>query len=166
MIRVAFFPIVRCREVLSPPSVHRPSFSPEARSHHWSRVWGQDDHYWRKDHQTANMGYSNLMSNIGRAREFQVHHERLLSFSSRSHLGLRYYQSGKLQQCVTLARGGQDQWKLGDVFRGSWQQMRHGVRVFSNLSRRKISYEEGSRFAQDNNLMFLEVSAKTAYQVE
>ena len=31
---------------------------------------------------------------------------------------------------------------------------------------RKVSYEEGARFAKDNGLIFLEVSAKTAYQVE
>lgn len=29
-----------------------------------------------------------------------------------------------------------------------------------------MTYEEGSKFAKDNNLIFLEVSAKTAYQVE
>ena len=31
---------------------------------------------------------------------------------------------------------------------------------------RKVSYEEGSKFAKDNGLVFMEVSAKTAYQVE
>lgn len=31
---------------------------------------------------------------------------------------------------------------------------------------RKVSYEEGSKFAKDNGLAFMEVSAKTAYQVE
>jgi len=34
------------------------------------------------------------------------------------------------------------------------------------VNRRKVTYEEGSKFAKDNNLLFLEVSAKTAYQVE
>ena len=34
------------------------------------------------------------------------------------------------------------------------------------ISRRKVSYEEGSKFAKDNDLVFMEVSAKTAYQVE
>ena len=29
-----------------------------------------------------------------------------------------------------------------------------------------MTYEEGAKFAKDNNLIFLEVSAKTAYQVE
>ena len=29
-----------------------------------------------------------------------------------------------------------------------------------------MSYEEGASFAKENNLLFLEVSAKTAYQVE
>ncbi len=33
------------------------------------------------------------------------------------------------------------------------------------LFSRKISYEEGSRFAKENGLVFMEVSAKTAYQV-
>ena len=33
-------------------------------------------------------------------------------------------------------------------------------------SERKVTYEEGAKFAKDNNLLFLEVSAKTAYQVE
>lgn len=32
--------------------------------------------------------------------------------------------------------------------------------------RRKVTYEEGAKFAKDNGLTFLEVSAKTAYQVE
>lgn len=31
---------------------------------------------------------------------------------------------------------------------------------------RKVTYEEGAKFAKDNGLTFLEVSAKTAYQVE
>ena len=31
---------------------------------------------------------------------------------------------------------------------------------------RKVSYEEGAKFAKDNDLIFMEVSAKTAYQVE
>ncbi len=32
--------------------------------------------------------------------------------------------------------------------------------------RRKVSFEEGAKFAKDNDLVFMEVSAKTAYQVE
>lgn len=44
--------------------------------------------------------------------------------------------------------------------------MRYGGRVHLFLPSRKVSYEEGSRFAKDNGLIFLEVSAKTAYQVE
>ena len=31
---------------------------------------------------------------------------------------------------------------------------------------RKVTYEEGAKFAKENGLTFLEVSAKTAYQVE
>ena len=31
---------------------------------------------------------------------------------------------------------------------------------------RKVSYEEGAKFAKDNGLIFMEVSAKTAYQVQ
>ena len=34
------------------------------------------------------------------------------------------------------------------------------------LSRRQVSYEEGENFAKENGLMFLEVSAKTAHNVE
>ena len=40
---------------------------------------------------------------------------------------------------------------------------------FSNFMfypRRKVSYEQGAKFAKDNDLVFMEVSAKTAYQVE
>ena len=44
--------------------------------------------------------------------------------------------------------------------------MRHVVRVTVISHRRKVTYEEGAKFAKDNNLLFLEVSAKTAYQVE
>mmetsp|Transcript_10080 Transcript_10080/g.10028 ORF Transcript_10080/g.10028 Transcript_10080/m.10028 type:complete len:97 (-) Transcript_10080:56-346(-) len=33
-------------------------------------------------------------------------------------------------------------------------------------SRRTVSFEEGQRFARENNLMFLETSAKTANNVE
>lgn len=32
--------------------------------------------------------------------------------------------------------------------------------------RRQVSTEEGERFARDNGLIFLETSAKTAYNVE
>ncbi len=32
--------------------------------------------------------------------------------------------------------------------------------------RRKVSFEEGAKFSKDNDLIFMEVSAKTAYQVE
>ncbi len=38
--------------------------------------------------------------------------------------------------------------------------------IFYYYSRRKVSYEEGAKFAKDNDLVFMEVSAKTAYQVE
>ncbi len=38
--------------------------------------------------------------------------------------------------------------------------------IFYIYSRRKVSYEEGAKFAKDNDLVFMEVSAKTAYQVE
>ena len=34
------------------------------------------------------------------------------------------------------------------------------------LFRRKVAFEEGANFAKDNNLVFMEVSAKTGYQVE
>jgi hypothetical protein len=44
--------------------------------------------------------------------------------------------------------------------------MRYGGWVTNLLFRRKVTYEEGSKFAKTNNLHFLEVSAKTAYQVE
>jgi Ras-related protein Rab-2A len=44
--------------------------------------------------------------------------------------------------------------------------VRHVVRVSFISHRRKVTYEEGAKFAKDNNLLFLEVSAKTAYQVE
>ncbi len=32
--------------------------------------------------------------------------------------------------------------------------------------RRQVSFEEGEKFAQDNNILFLETSAKTAFNVE
>ena len=44
--------------------------------------------------------------------------------------------------------------------------MRYGIIVLNFWYRRKVTYEEGLKFAKDNNLTFLEVSAKTAYQVE
>lgn len=44
--------------------------------------------------------------------------------------------------------------------------MWYGEWVDLDLFRRKVTYEEGAKFAKDNNLIFLEVSAKTAYQVE
>jgi len=34
------------------------------------------------------------------------------------------------------------------------------------LLRREVSYEEGEKFAKDNGLIFMETSAKTAYNVE
>lgn len=44
--------------------------------------------------------------------------------------------------------------------------MRHGERVLLPACSRKVSYEEGAKFAKEHGLTFLEVSAKTAYQVE
>jgi len=44
--------------------------------------------------------------------------------------------------------------------------MRYGIIVILKSHRRKVTYEEGAKFAKDNGLLFLEVSAKTAYQVE
>lgn len=45
--------------------------------------------------------------------------------------------------------------------------MRYGsLVIFCVYRRRKVSYEEGAKFAKDNDLVFMEVSAKTAYQVE
>ena len=51
--------------------------------------------------------------------------------------------------------GGEDQWELRDVFRDSRQQMRHVVGVMVVLLSRKVTYEEGAKFAKDNNLLFL-----------
>jgi hypothetical protein len=65
-----------------------------------------------------------------------------------------------------VAGRGEDQRELGDVLRGGGQQVRHGERVRLPTPRRKVTYEEGAKFAKDNTLTFLEVSAKTAYQVE
>ena len=42
---------------------------------------------------------------------------------------------------------------------GSW------VKACFNNSR-KVTFEEGIKFAKENGLIFMEVSAKTAYQVE
>lgn len=33
------------------------------------------------------------------------------------------------------------------------------------MNRREVKYEEGEKFAQENNLMFLEASAKTSHNV-
>ena len=45
--------------------------------------------------------------------------------------------------------------------------MRYGSWVkYKTIYSRKVSFEEGAKFAQDNGLYFMEVSAKTAYQVE
>ena len=44
--------------------------------------------------------------------------------------------------------------------------MRYGSRVKHIGFSRKVTYEEGANFAKTHNLLFLEVSAKTAYQVE
>ena len=65
-----------------------------------------------------------------------------------------------------MARVSQDERQCGNGFRCCWQQVRYGSRVHFYSSSRKVSYEEGARFAKDNGLIFLEVSAKTAYQVE
>jgi len=35
-----------------------------------------------------------------------------------------------------------------------------------NYFRREVKYEEGERFAKENNLLFFEASAKTAYNVD
>lgn len=43
-----------------------------------------------------------------------------------------------------------------------WKSSIFASYIFS----RKVSYEEGAKFAKDNDLIFMEVSAKTAYQVE
>jgi Ras-related protein Rab-2A len=40
----------------------------------------------------------------------------------------------------------------------------HSKRRF--IFRRKVSFDEGSSFAKENGLTFMEVSAKTGYQVE
>jgi hypothetical protein len=45
--------------------------------------------------------------------------------------------------------------------------MRYGSIVIGAINhRRRVSYEDGAKFAKDNNLFFLEISAKTAYQVD
>lgn len=65
-----------------------------------------------------------------------------------------------------MAGGGQNEWQRRNGLCCRRQQMRYGSGVLFPLSSRKVSYEEGARFAKDNGLIFLEVSAKTAYQVE
>ena len=65
-----------------------------------------------------------------------------------------------------MALRGQDQRQLRNGLRGRRQQVRHGKRVTPHPLSRKVSYEEGAKFAKEHGLTFLEVSAKTAYQVE
>ena len=43
--------------------------------------------------------------------------------------------------------------------------MWYGSWVILHLFSRKVSFEEGMKFAKENDLIFMEVSAKTAYQV-
>jgi GTPase SAR1 family protein len=106
------------------------------------------------------------MRHSGRTGILQVHHPRLLPLRSRSHTSLRHHKPRIVQQRIALAVGGQDKRQLGDVLRDRGQQVRHGKRVHLSPPSRKVTYEEGAKFAKDNNLIFLEVSAKTAYQVE
>ena len=66
-----------------------------------------------------------------------------------------------------MVRISQIKWKCWNGICGCRKQMWHGSWVIIWLnSSRKVSYEEGAKFAKDNDLVFMEVSAKTAYQVE
>ncbi len=65
-----------------------------------------------------------------------------------------------------MAGVGEDQRELRDGVRSCGQQVRYGERVLPSPPSRKVSYEEGAKFAKEHGLTFLEVSAKTAYQVE
>ena len=65
-----------------------------------------------------------------------------------------------------MAVGGKNEWECRDGVRCCREQVRYGSWVQLILCSRKVSYEEGSKFAKDNGLVFMEVSAKTAYQVE
>jgi Ras-related protein Rab-2A len=38
--------------------------------------------------------------------------------------------------------------------------------IYYHFNRRQVTYEEGEALAKENGLMFLETSAKTAYNVE
>ncbi len=38
--------------------------------------------------------------------------------------------------------------------------------INTEISRRAVSFEEGEKFARENGMVFLETSAKTAYNVE
>lgn len=65
-----------------------------------------------------------------------------------------------------MAGGSKNEWEFRNGVRCCGKQVRYGSRVQLILCSRKVSYEEGSKFAKDNGLVFMEVSAKTAYQVE
>lgn len=65
-----------------------------------------------------------------------------------------------------MARGGQGQrTSLADV-RTCGQQERQAGRVTRISLRRKVSFEEGLRFAKEQGIAFLESSAKTGSNVE
>jgi hypothetical protein len=48
---------------------------------------------------------------LGRAIIFQVNHKGVLPIGSRCHSRLRHYQYGVVQECIAMARGGQDERK-------------------------------------------------------
>jgi GTPase SAR1 family protein len=67
-------------------------------------------------------------------------------------VGLKRPNLMEMQKCALSLSVINAIWKLSTVFLLSFS--------------RKVSYEEGAKFAKDNDLVFMEVSAKTAYQVE
>ncbi len=84
----------------------------------------------------------------GRAGVIQVDHERVLPLSRWGYPGLRYHEPGVIRKHLALARGGQDQWQLWDGLRSGRQQMRYVIRVLLISLRRKVTYEEGAKFAK------------------
>lgn len=107
---------------------------------------------------------------LGRSGVIPLHYSLLLPWSCWCSSGVRYYPPRDLHAADEVAYGGSRERinQHGDY--ADWKQVRSESPVLTCSlklrSSRTVTTEEGAKFAEENGLIFLETSAKTAANVE
>lgn len=109
----------------------------------------------RRTTSSCRFGIQYCFIDSGRTRELQGYHQRILQERNRSSRSLRHLQQGQLHSHRQMAGGSEGKRTAFSHVRACGQQERQTGRVTSISLRRKVTFEEGLRFAKEQGIAFL-----------